>query len=95
MRPLLSMEGVKKRPFKTIPYSLTYLTGDIHRFYNGPSPQYKIGGKNIISDYGSVKQRVILILILLISTPAVTTAFIKYYIPHHGFPKAIINNKGT
>ena len=22
-------------------------------------------------------------------------AFIKHYIPYHGFPKAIINNKGT
>ena len=38
---------------------------------------------------------IILIPILLISTPAVATAFIKRYIPYHGFPKAIINNKGT
>ena len=38
---------------------------------------------------------IIFILILLISAPAVATAFIKYYIPYHGFPKAIINNKGT
>ena len=38
---------------------------------------------------------VILILILLISAPAVAMAFIKHYIPYHGFPKAIINNKGT
>ena len=37
MRPLLGMEGVKKRPFKTVPYSLMYLIGDIYRFYNGPS----------------------------------------------------------
>ena len=38
---------------------------------------------------------IILIPILSISAPAVTTAFIKRYIPYHGFPKAIINNKGT
>ena len=36
-----------------------------------------------------------LILILLIFTPAVTITFIKRYIPYHGFPKVIINNKGT
>ena len=38
---------------------------------------------------------VILILILLISAPAVAAVFIKHYIPYHGFPKAIINDKGT
>ena len=38
---------------------------------------------------------VILIPILLISAPAVAMAFIKYYIPYHGFPKAIVNDKGT
>ena len=38
---------------------------------------------------------VILIPILLISTPAVAMAFIEHYILYHGFPKAIINNKGT
>ena len=38
---------------------------------------------------------IILILILLISTPAVAITFIEYYIPYHGFLKAIINNKGT
>ena len=42
-----------------------------------------------------LSKRIILILILLISTPAVATAFIKYYIPYHRFMKAIINNKGT
>ena len=49
------MAGVKKRPFKTAPYSPAYLAGDIHGFYNEPSPQYKIRGKNIINDYGPVK----------------------------------------
>ena len=38
---------------------------------------------------------IILILILLIFTLAVATAFIERYIPYHGFPKAIINDKGT
>ena len=55
MRPLLGMEGAKKRPFKTAPYPLAYLAGDIHRFYNGPSPQYKIRIKNAIGNHGPVK----------------------------------------
>ena len=37
---------------------------------------------------------VILILILLIFAPAVAMAFMKRYIPYHGFPKVIVNNKG-
>ena len=49
------MTGVKKRPFKTVPYPLAYLVRDIHGFYNGPSPQYKIGGKNINNNHGLVK----------------------------------------
>ena len=51
------MAGVKEKPFKTAPYSLVYLAGDIHGFYNRPSPQYKIRGKNIISDHRLAKQR--------------------------------------
>ena len=47
----------------------------------------------IITD--RLSKGVILIPILLIFTPVVATAFIKYYIPYHGFLKAIINNKGT
>ena len=38
---------------------------------------------------------VILIPILLIFTLEVATAFIKRYVPYHGFLKVIINNKGT
>ena len=38
---------------------------------------------------------IILILILLISVPAVAMAFMEYYIPYHGFSKAIISDKGT
>ena len=30
---------------------------------------------------------IVLILVLLISVPAIATAFIKYYIPYHGFRK--------
>ena len=37
---------------------------------------------------------VILILMLLIFTPAVPMVFIKYYVLYHGFSKAMINNKG-
>ena len=51
------MAGIKEKPFKIAPYPLTYLARDIHGFYNGPSPQYEIGGQNIISNYGPVKQR--------------------------------------
>ena len=47
----------------------------------------------IITDW--LSKRVILIPILLIFTPVITTAFIKYYILYHGFLKTIINNKGT
>ena len=38
---------------------------------------------------------VILILILLRFTPAVAAVFMEYYISYHGFPKAIISDKGT
>ena len=38
---------------------------------------------------------IILIPILLIFTPAVAIAFIERYVLYHGFPKVIVNNKGT
>ena len=47
----------------------------------------------VITDW--LSKGIILILILLISAPAVATAFMKRYILYHGFPKAIIHNKGT
>ena len=47
----------------------------------------------IITD--RLNKGVILILILSISVPAVAAVFREYYIPYHGFPKAIINDKGT
>ena len=55
----------------------------------------KSGTKILLIIINQLNKRVILILILSISTPAVAMAFIKYYIPYHGFPKAIINNKDT
>ena len=58
-----------------------------------PSIKSKVKILLIITD--RLNKEAILIPILLIFTPAVTTAFIKYYIPYHGFPKAINNNKGT
>ena len=38
---------------------------------------------------------VILIPMLLISAPAVAMAFIERYVPYHGFPKAIVSDRGT
>ena len=55
----------------------------------------KLGVKILLVITDRLSKGIILILILLISAPAVATAFIKYYIPYHGFLKAIINNKGT
>ena len=47
----------------------------------------------MITDW--LNKGIILILILLIFAPAVVMAFIERYIPYHGFPKAIINDRGT
>ena len=55
----------------------------------------KSGVKALLVITDRLNKRVILIPILSISTPAVTAAFIKRYIPYHGFPKVIINNKRT
>ena len=38
---------------------------------------------------------VILIPMLLIFASAVATAFIERYVPYHGFPKAIVSDRGT
>ena len=64
-------------------------------FITNLSLRIKSGVKTLLIITDWLSNRVILIPILLIFTPAVTTAFIKHYIPYHGFPKAIINNKGT
>ena len=46
----------------------------------------------MITDW--LSKGIILIPILLIFTFAVAMAFIERYILYHGFPKAIINDKG-
>ena len=58
-----------------------------------PSVKLKVKILLIITD--RLNKGIILILILLIFTPAVTMAFIEYYISYYGFPKAIINDRGT
>ena len=55
----------------------------------------KLKVKTLLIITDRLSKGVILILILSIFTPAVATAFIKRYVPYHGFPKAIINDKGT
>ena len=47
----------------------------------------------VLTDW--LSKGIILILILLIFTPAVAMAFMERYVPYHGFPKAIVNNRGT
>ena len=89
------MAGAKKWPSKTAPYSLTYLVGNIHRFYNGLSPSIKLRVKILLIITDRLNKGVILIPILLIFTPAVAAAFIERYIPYHGFPKVIISDKRT
>ena len=56
-------------------------------------PSIKSGVKILLIITDRLSKRVILIPILSIFTLAVATAFIKYYISYHGFPKAIVNNK--
>ena len=58
-------------------------------------PSVKSGVRTLLMITDRLSKGVILILILSIFTPAVAMAFIECYIPYHGFPKAIINNKGT
>ena len=55
----------------------------------------KSSAKILLVIINRLNKRIILIPILLIFTPVITTAFIKYYIPYHRFPKTIINDKRT
>ena len=55
----------------------------------------KLGVKILLVITDRLNKGVILILILLIFAPMVAAAFMEYYIPYHGFLKAIINNRGT
>ena len=47
----------------------------------------KSGVKTLLIITDRLNKGIILILIISISTPAVTVAFIKHYIPYHGFPE--------
>ena len=58
-------------------------------------PSTKSRAKTLLVITDRLNKGVILIPMLSISTPAVAAAFMEHYIPYHGFPKAIINNKGT
>ena len=64
-------------------------------FITDLSLNIKSGVKALLIIINWLSKGVILILILLIFTLTVAAAFIEYYIPYHGFPKAIINNKET
>ena len=55
----------------------------------------KSGVKILLIITDRLIKEVILLLILLIFTPAVAIAFIKYYVSYYGFPKVIINNERT
>ena len=57
-------------------------------------PSAKSGARILLMTTDRLNKGVILIPILSIFTPAVATAFMERYIPYHGFPKIIINNKG-
>ena len=58
-------------------------------------PSVKLGAKILLVITNQLSKGVILIPMLLISAPVVAAAFIKHYIPYHGFPKAIISDKET
>ena len=64
-------------------------------FITNLPPSIKSEVKTLLVITDRLSKRVILIPILLIFTLAVTTAFIKHYIPYHRFPKAIVNNIRT
>ena len=55
----------------------------------------KLKAKILLIITDRLSKGIILIPILLISTPAVATAFMERYVLYHGFPKVIINDKGT
>ena len=47
----------------------------------------------VITDW--LSKGVILILMISIFAPAVAVAFMEHYVPYHGFPKAIVSDRGT
>ena len=58
-----------------------------------PSTKLRVKILLVIIDW--LNKKVILIPILLISTPTVAAVFMERYILYHDFLKAIINNRGT
>ena len=54
----------------------------------------KLGAKILLVIINRLSKGVILIPILLISAFAVAIAFMERYILYHGFPKAIISDRG-
>ena len=64
-------------------------------FITNLPPNAKSKAKILLMITDRLSKGVILIPILSIFAPAVATAFIKRYVLYHGFPKAIINDKGT
>ena len=58
-------------------------------------PSAKSGARILLMITDRLNKGIILILMLSISTPAVAMAFIEYYVPYHGFLKAIVSNRGT
>ena len=64
-------------------------------FITDLSPSVKLRVRILLMITDRLSKGVILIPMLLIFTPAVAMVFIECYIPYHGFPKAIINDKGT
>ena len=62
-------------------------------FITNLPPSVKLRVRILLIIIDRLNKSIILILILLISAPAVATAFIEHYIPYYGFPKAIISDK--
>ena len=58
-------------------------------------PSIKSRAKILLIITDRLSKGIILIPIISISTPAVAVAFMERYVPYHGFPKAIVSNKGT
>ena len=58
-------------------------------------PSIKSGAKTLLVITDRLSKGVILIPMLSIFAPVVAAAFMERYIPYHGFPKAIINDRET
>ena len=58
-------------------------------------PNVKLGARTLLVITDRLSKGVILIPMLSIFTPAVAMAFMERYVPYHGFPKAIVSDRGT